>query len=69
MPLVSRTASALLTCPIGSIAAAPATEARSRARAPGAGLATTVSTRVFHAVQEGHWPDHFGDSAPHCWQT
>ena len=44
--------------------------ARSGARAGGgAGRATTVSTRVFQASQDGHWPDQRGDSAPHCWQT
>ena len=54
---------------LGTREAAPAAVARSRARAPDAGRATTVSTSVFHAAQDGHWPDHFGDSAPHCWQT
>jgi hypothetical protein len=29
----------------------------------------TVSTSVFHASHDGHCPDHFGDSVPHCWQT
>jgi hypothetical protein len=32
-------------------------------------LATTVSTSVFHAPQDGHWPAQRGVSAPHCWQT
>ena len=73
MPLGRRDASALLTPPIGEIAAEPADAARSRARAdpapPEAARVTTVSTRVFHASQEAHWPDQRGALAPHCWQT
>jgi len=30
---------------------------------------TTVSTRVFHASQDAHWPDQRGALVPHCWQT
>jgi hypothetical protein len=70
MPDVMRAASALLTSPIGEIRNAAALDARSRARpAAELGRATTVSTRVFQAAQAGHWPDHFGDAPPHCWQT
>jgi hypothetical protein len=73
MPLGRRYASALLTPPIGEMAAEPAEAARSRARVdaapPDAARLTTVSTSVFHASHEAHWPDQRGELAPHCWQT
>jgi hypothetical protein len=72
MPLSRRPASALSTSPMGEMTPGPTgTEPRPRARPAavvGARVAT-VSTSVFHAAHDGHWPDHFGDSAPHCWQT
>ena len=37
------------------------------ARAVDRGCAT-VSTSVFHAPHDGHWPAHLGEAAPHCWQ-
>jgi len=73
MPLARREASALVTAPIGEMAADPAEAARSRARADppllGAARVTTVSTRVFHASHDAHCPDQRGTLAPHCWQT
>jgi hypothetical protein len=73
MPLGRRDASALLTSPIGEMAADPAAAARSRAlavaAAPPVERLTTVSTRVFHASHEAHCPDQRGELAPHCWQT
>jgi hypothetical protein len=29
---------------------------------------STVSTRLFQALQSGQRPSHFGCRAPHCWQ-
>jgi len=53
------------------MAAEPAAADRSRARAvvPEAARVTTVSTSVFHASQDAHWPDQRGALVPHCWQT
>jgi hypothetical protein len=70
MPLTRRSASALETSVMGDTApTASGVSRRSRARAAGVALATTVSTSVFHAPQDGHWPAQRGVSAPHCWQT
>jgi hypothetical protein len=73
MPLARRDASALLTAPIGEMAADAEEDARARARAEAAALGaarlTTVSTSVFHASQEAHCPDQRGTLTPHCWQT
>src|SRR5437868_800678 len=30
---------------------------------------TRSSTNVLHCWHDGHRPIHFGDVAPHCWQT
>ena len=73
MPLARRDASALLTAPIGEMAAAAGEDTRERARDEGAVLGaarlTTVSTSVFHASHEAHCPDQRGTLTPHCWQT
>jgi hypothetical protein len=45
---------------------AKAVVAFARARAAATGRVTTVSTSVFQASHDGHWPDHLGVSAPHC---
>jgi hypothetical protein len=65
MPEARRDASALVTLPIGTVLADPATAARLDARAAARGAAT-VSTRVFHAAHDGHCPAHFGEATPHC---
>ena len=28
----------------------------------------TVSIKEFHSPHSGHFPNHLGDSIPHCWQ-
>jgi len=38
------------------------------ANAPG-GREVTSSTRLFQALQAGHWPAHFDCAAPQAWQT
>jgi hypothetical protein len=53
----------------GPTGTTPAPRPRARAAAVVGARLTTVSTSVFQAAQVGHCPDHFGDSAPHCWQT
>lgn len=41
-----------------------------RALPPASGVgATASSTRLFHAPQVSQRPAHFGNAAPHCWQT
>jgi hypothetical protein len=65
---VRREASALSTEPIGVTAAAPAIARAADGALAEARGAATDSTRVFHAPQVGHWPAHFGDALPHCWQ-
>jgi hypothetical protein len=70
IPEVSLAASALETEPIGSTAAAPARPAAAeRCVARLARGATYVSTSVFQAPQEGHWPAHLGVLAAQLWQT
>jgi hypothetical protein len=68
MPEVSLAASALDTDPIGSTTADAPPAATVRADAF-AGRGATVSTSVFQAAHDGHWPDHFGAVAAHAWQT
>src|SRR5262249_14551210 len=34
-----------------------------------AAAVTRSSTNVFHCWHDGHRPIHFGEAAPHCWQT
>jgi hypothetical protein len=53
---------------MGVSAAIPAIERAADAGLGGRGAAT-VSTSEFHASQDGHWPAHLGEAAPHCWQT
>jgi hypothetical protein len=69
MPLASRSASALVTLEIGSTAVEAPGRALARSRALACPVGITVSTSVFHASHDGHCPDHFGELAPHCWQT
>src|SRR5829696_5873814 len=47
------------------------TPIRARAVAPArfSRAVTTVSTSVFQAAQERHWPSQRRKSAPHAWQT
>jgi hypothetical protein len=70
MPLTMRDASALVTIAIGVTAAPPPTTsaAREPERAAGCLGVDAVSTSVFQEPHDGHWPAHFGEPAPHCWQ-
>jgi hypothetical protein len=65
-----RAASALVTTPIGVTAAPPPTTSAARELVRAAGLlgVEAVSTSEFQAPHDGHWPAHFGEPAPHCWQ-
>jgi hypothetical protein len=68
MPEARRAASALDTEPIGStrVELPPPAEVRVDAFAE---RGATVSTSVFQAPHDGHWPDHLGALAAHAWQT
>ena len=68
MPDASRAASALSTTAIGVSDGDPRHGARRRCRRERRRGLATVSTSVFHAPHDGHWPAHFGEAAPHCWQ-
>ena len=42
---------------------------RAGASAPGGRALVCSSTRVFHAPQAGHWPDHLDWTPPQDWQA
>ena len=70
-PVRRRSVGPSARCREGNRLGPPARRARAArvARAVRWRAVTTVSTRVFHAAHERHWPSQRGKSAPHAWQT